>query len=212
MSDFTQHLLTTPASLAATMSALPNEGAVAFPLVDEAGCEKMLRATEQLNFRKSTPVVGSPGNEVQQDFTICMNFEEDTFLNDYQAAFEQQLNVAFELMSPQPYKTPFAFNDTAALRYYEGSAGISPHRDLVCFEGVIAILTLAGEAGFYICDDRDRTNAKRMEAKAGVMILMRGKNFAGIEERPFHFVEGVSKERVGYGLRYNVREPLDKAQ
>ncbi|OUS18625.1 hypothetical protein A9Q97_00695 [Rhodospirillales bacterium 47_12_T64] len=212
MSSFDSHLLTTPTTLAEMMSCLPQEGAVAFSLVDEDGCAKMLQATESLKFRDGTPVVGSPGNEVHQDFTICMNFEGKSALNDYQIAFEKQLNAAFELMAPQPYKTPFSFNDTAALRYHEGSTGISPHRDLVCFEAVIAILTLSGEAGFYICDDRDKTNAKRMEAKAGVMILMRGKNFAGIEERPFHFVEGITKERVGFGLRYNVREPRVRTQ
>ena len=212
MPPFAQHLMTTPASLAKAMEHLPIEGAIAFPMVDEAGCKKMLLATEDLTFRNGTPVVGSPGNEVRQDFTICMNFDGHSALTDYQIAFEQQLNAAFELMTPQPYKTPFAFNDTAALRYYEGSMGISPHRDLICFEAVIAILTLAGEAGFYICDDRNKTNATRMTAKAGVMILMRGKNFAGIEERPFHFVEGVSRARVGYGLRYNVKEPEVKVQ
>ncbi|MEH6630838.1 MAG: hypothetical protein V7776_08435 [Halopseudomonas aestusnigri] len=212
MPSFAKHLLTTPAFLATAMSRLPHEGAVAFPLVDDTGCEKMLKAIENLTFRKGTPVVGSPGNEVKQDFDICMNFDDKTALDDYQIAFEKQLNSAFEAITPQPYQTPFFFNDTAALRYYEGSKGISPHRDLVFFEAVIAILTLAGEAGFYICDDRDKTNATRLEAKAGVMILMRGKNFAGIEDRPFHFVDGVTKERVGYGLRYNVKEPKEKAQ
>ena len=212
MPSFNKHLISTPQLLADAMATLPQQGAVAFPLVDQTGCIKMLKATEELTFRNSTPVVGPPGKEVRQDFTISMNFEGKSVLYDYQIAFEKQLNDAFELMKPQPYKTPFVFNDTAALRYHEGSTGISPHRDLVCFEAVIAILTLSGKADFYICDDRDKTNSKRMTAEAGVMILMRGKNFAGIEQRPFHYVEGVTKERVGFGLRYDVREPKVKIQ
>lgn len=206
MAGFTQHLLTTPQDLAAAMARLPAEGAVAFPLVDEAGCTQMLAATETLPFRACRPVVGSPGNEVTQDFTISMTFEERTVLDDYQEAFEQQLNAAFEIMEPQPYPTPFAFNDKAVLRYAKGSDGISPHRDLLCFEALVAILTLKGSAGFYICDDREKTNSHRLAAEAGVMILMRGTNFAGIKERPFHYVEGVSEDRVGFGLRFNAKE------
>ncbi|MCZ4279330.1 hypothetical protein O4H49_00990 [Kiloniella laminariae] len=212
MPNFDSHLLTTPAVLAAEMARLPREGAVAFPLVDAEGCQKMLMATEGLSFRDGTPVVGSPGNEVTQDFRICMNFNEASALDDYQQSFEKQLNQAFQLMQPQPYPTPFSFNDRAVLHYSKGSTGISPHRDLVFFEAVIAILTLKGGAGFYICDDREKTNARRMNAEAGVMILMRGKNFAGLPDRPYHYVEGITRDRVGYGLRYNVREPEEKAR
>ncbi|WP_085908645.1 hypothetical protein [Kiloniella majae] len=212
MSDFAQHFLTSPHSLAQAMNLLPTEDAAAFPLVDSEGCKKMLAAVKELSFRASTPVVGPKGKEVEQDFQIAMNFDQPSVLDEYQTALEEQINQAFFLMQPSPYSQPFSFNDKAALIYKEGSKGITPHRDLLCFEAVIAILTLSGEAGFYICDDRERNNARKYTAEPGVMILMRGRNFAGIEERPYHYVEGVSKERVGYGLRYNVKEPAEKAR
>ncbi|WP_085904406.1 hypothetical protein [Kiloniella majae] len=212
MSDFAQHFLTSPHSLAQAMNLLPTEDVAAFPLVDSEGCEKMLAAVKELSFRACTPVVGPKGKEVEQDFQIAMNFDQPSVLDEYQTALEEQINQAFSLMQPSPYPQPFSFNDKAALIYKEGSKGITPHRDLLCFEAVIAILTLSGEAGFYICDDREKNNARRYTAEPGVMILMRGRNFAGIEERPYHYVEGVSKERVGYGLRYNLKEPTEKAR
>ncbi|WP_417432606.1 hypothetical protein [Kiloniella sp.] len=211
MPDFNPYLLTTPSSLAQAMKLLHTEGVAAFPLVNHDGCQKILAAVNNLPFRACTPVVGPKGKEVEQDFEIAMNFDHASILDDYQAAFEKQINQAFALMEPSPYPLPFSFNDKAALIYKEGSKGITPHRDLLCFEAVIAILTLSGEAGFYICDDREKNNARRYSAEPGVMILMRGRNFAGIEDRPYHYVEGVSKERVGYGLRYNVKEPVEKA-
>ncbi|WP_120496315.1 hypothetical protein [Kiloniella sp. EL199] len=212
MSDFTQHLLTSPHSLAQAMKLLPKEGVAAFPLVDQTGCQKMLAAVNHLPFRACTPIVGPKGKEVEQDFEIAMNFDQPSILDDYQTALEKQINQAFALMQPSPYPLPFSFNDKAALIYKEGSKGITPHRDLLCFEAVIAILTLSGEAGFYVCDDREKNNARHYAAEPGVMILMRGRNFSGIEERPYHYVEGISKERVGYGLRYNVKEPTEKAR
>ncbi len=211
MPDFNPYLLTTPSSLAQAMKLLPTEGVAAFPLVNHECCQKMLAAVNNLPFRACTPVVGPKGKEVEQDFEIAMNFDQASILDDYQAAFEKQINQAFALMEPSPYALPFSFNDKAALVYKEGSKGITPHRDLLCFEAIIAILTLSGEAGFYICDDREKNNSRRYSAEPGVMILMRGRNFAGLEERPYHYVEGVSKERIGYGLRYNVKEPVEKA-
>lgn len=211
MPDFNSYLLTTPDSMAQAMKLLPTDGVAAFPMVSHTGCQKMLAAVNELPFRASTPVVGPKGKEVEQDFQIAMNFDQLGILDDYQTALEAQINQAFSLMQPSPYPLPFSFNDKAALIYKEGSKGITPHRDLLCFEAVIAILTLSGEAGFYICDDREKSNTRRYTAEPGVMILMRGRNFAGIEERPYHYVEGVSKERVGYGLRYNVKEPVEKA-
>ena len=203
-----KYILSTPESLAATLNDLPAHGAVSISVLDGAACEGLLQEAEQLDFRRCQDVIGDGVKAVTQDFSISLNFSGESKLDEFAAAFERQLNQAFELIDPQPFPTPFHFNDRAMLIYEEDSTGISPHRDLVCFHGVVAILTLAGEADFYICDDRHKINSRHFKASQGEMIIMRGVNYDGLDTRPFHYVDNVSSRRVGFGLRYNATGSL----
>ena len=201
----TRLLLSTTESLIETLEKLPAEGAAALRILDDEGCDILLQEANNLKYRECSPVVGTGDRAVTQDFDIALNFTDSTRLDEFAAAFERQFNAALEAMSPQPYPTPVHFNDRAMLRYPQGSTGISPHQDLKRFEAVVAILTLEGTGDFYICEDRQKTNSQLIRAERGIMILMRGTHYAGIEHRPFHYVENLSKGRVGFGLRYDVK-------
>lgn len=198
-------LISTPEKLANAMAGLPGMGAVALPVLGVEGCELLLKSVEQLDFRACKPIVGKGDDAVSQDFSISLNFPDEVIIDNFSSAFERQINKAFELMAPQPEPTPYHFNDRAALVYEADSTGISPHRDLVCFEGIIAILTLKGQADFCVCADRNKLDSIRLSAEPGVMIIMRGNHYAGIAERPFHYVENVRSQRIGLGLRYNAK-------
>lgn len=203
-----EYLLSNPEGMAKALEDLPTQGAVSISLLNENACNILLQEAEKLEFRRCRDVIGDGEKAVTQDFSISLNFSKKSRLDEFAAAFERQLNKAFEIINPQPFPTPFHFNDRAMLIYEKDSTGISPHRDLVCFHGVVAILTLVGEADFYICDDRHKTNSRHFKASQGEMIIMRGVNYAGMDDRPFHYVENVNSRRVGFGLRYNATDSL----
>ena len=201
-------VLSTTDSMAAAVAQMAEDGAATVPMLDGRGCSLLLEATEQLNYRACAPVVGTGEKTVTQDFDISLNFREKTRLDDFSAAFERQVNEALRRLPLCPCQHPFYFNDRVVLRYPQGSRGISPHRDLKRFEGIIAILTLSGRGDFYICTDRHKTNRRLFRAEPGLMILMRGANCGA--GRPFHYVEKIEKGRVAFGLRYDARLSQDK--
>ncbi|WP_420546701.1 hypothetical protein [Curvivirga sp.] len=181
------------------------KGAGALTVLDEEGFALLLEEARKLSFRTCLNTVGAGEKAVTQDFKISLNFPDETRLDEFAAAFERQLNEAFAELSECPVRLPYHFNDRAMLIYEAGSTGISPHKDHKCFEGVVAILTLTGSADFYICDDRDKRNSILLPARSGVMIMMRGANYLGMD-RPFHYVENITEERYGFGLRFNAKE------
>lgn len=181
------------------------KGAGALQVLDDEGCAILLEEARRLSYRECANIIGQGEKAVTQDFKISLNFPDETKLDEFSASFERQLNAGFAALSESPVDLPFHFNDRAMVIYEEGSTGISPHKDHLCFEGVVAILTLTGQADFYICNDRNKNNSIHFAAKAGVMIMMRGANYLGLE-RPFHYVENVTAQRYGFGLRYNAKE------
>lgn len=198
-------LLSSLKEMTDALECLRREPAVPLRVLDEEGCARLREAVGKLEFRACSPVVNRGEQAVTQDFEISLNFPMETELDLFAAAFERQFNKALESLSPQPYPTPLYFNDRAVLRYPEGSSGISPHQDLLRFECVVAIITLEGQGDFYCCDDRLKSNSQKITASPGVMILMRGNRYADFQNRPFHYVEGLEKGRISFGLRYNAR-------
>jgi len=188
-----------------SLADVATKGAGALQVLDKDGCALLLEEAQNLSYRECAKVIGAGEKAVSQDFKISLNFGDNTRLDEFSAAFERQLNGAFEALTEKPVDLPFHFNDRAMLIYEEGSTGISPHMDYICFEGVVAILTLSGSADFYICDNRDKQNSILFEARPGVMIMMRGANYLGLS-RPYHYVENISAKRYGFGLRYNAKD------
>ena len=90
-----------------------------------------------------------------------------------------------------------------AQRYAPGARGISPHRDHLRYQGLVAILTLAGQARFLLCKDRAGTDPQVVPIPAGSLLLLRAPGFAGRQDRPYHALEAVTQERLSLGLRYD---------
>ena len=196
------------ADVAAMNNALldmETSGASALPFLSEEGCKFLVGEMQKLEFRAARDWVGEGKKAVRQDFSIALNFDQHTGLDYYAAAFEEMINEALVSIVPTPCALPLRFNDRAAQIYEVGSEGISPHRDLVAFEGVVAILTLQGEADFFVAKDRLKSDPKLLKAQQGVVILMRGMNYAGNAERPYHYVENIRSRRLSFGLRFNAR-------
>lgn len=99
-----------------------------------------------------------------------------------------------------------SLNSIAVHRYWEGSLGITPHRDESGFVNLISVFVLSGTARFYICGARDQYRPQRIRASwhpgAGDLILLRApRSDAEHAWRPLHGVGPVTAERYTITFR-----------
>ncbi len=195
------------AELAAALARLAAEEAICLSLLPAEERLRLCAATEGLSFRAATPVIGTGERQVRQDFEVCTNIPDDSPLWACGAAIARLVAAALATLDPPPLAAPPRFNDLIVQRYPVGSAGITPHRDHINYEGLVAIVTLAGRARFFICPDRSGREAREVPMPAGSLLLMRAPGFAGRRDRPFHMLSEVTETRVSLGLRHDARAP-----
>jgi hypothetical protein len=113
---------------------------------------------------------------------------------------EEVLNVIFP---PEVLDGPIKFNNFSLRKYPPQMDDIAPpHRDYLRYQNVIALWVLEGPSNFYVCKDLEKTAAQEIKTtEVGQLILMRATGYAGIVERPYHFVGPNETERVTFGLR-----------
>lgn len=198
-------LLASAEEIAGLIARLGSEDAGSIPLLDEAERCQLIEAAKPLPFRRANSMVGEGERAVWQDFDVCTTIPSDNSLWDFAFGVDALLKEAQARLDPSPVPKSFCVNDLILQRYAPGSRGITPHRDHLCYEGVIAIVTLSGSARFFVCADRSGMGADEVDMPAGSLLLMRASGFAGRRDRPFHFVRDVSDERISLGLRHDVR-------
>jgi len=179
------------------------EDAASLPLLDLPARRRLTAATARLAFRPAIPTVGEGANVVYQEFELCMTFPPTSLFVGFASALERLVDAALARLPSPPVRRPFRFNDLVVQRYERGALGITAHRDHIRYEGLIALIPLSGTARFFVCADRAGTAAREIPAPPGSLILMRGPDFAGRRDRPFHFVRDISKRRLSLGLRYD---------
>jgi len=175
------------------------------PLLDAAACAILAEDCAALPFRQARPLVGETGREVAQDFEICAAVPPDNPLWAFTADLEALLRAALAPIEPPLLARPLRLNDLVVQRYAAGSSGITPHRDHVRYEGLVAVVTLAGAARFYTCADRAGTAPRERPMPPGSLVLMRAPGFAGRTDRPFHALSDVTEARLSLGLRHDTR-------
>lgn len=193
----------TPAAVASTIERLAVEDAASLPLLDLPARRRLTAATARLSFRPATPVIGAGANAVHQQFELCMTFPPASLFVSFASALERLVDAALACLSPPPVDRPFRFNDLIVQRYAPGGLGITAHRDHLRYEGLIAVIPLSGAARFFVCADRGGHAAREVPAPPGSLVLMRGPGYAGRRDRPFHFVQDVTRRRLSLGLRYD---------
>ncbi len=150
-------------------------------------------------------MIGAGEREVRQDFEICMPVPDGSLFHACRDALERLLAQTLDVMPAPPLEAPPRLNDLVVQRYPAGSLGITPHRDHLSYRDLVAIVTLAGQARFFVSSDRSGKDAREVPIPPGSLLLMRAPGFAGRDDRPFHFLNDVSEERVCLGLRHDVR-------
>ena len=211
MTDQTDHFTpgfrVAPEALAAALERLPAEDLVSLPLLDRAARQRLSGATAHLAFRRARPVVGEGERAVHQDFVICMDVPWRSLLWRFAAALEQDINAGLRLCGTPLLAPRFHINDLAIQRYERGSRGITPHRDHVRYDGLVAVIPLSGAARFCLCPDRSGRDARELPSAPGSLLLMRAPGFADRRDRPFHFVADITRRRLSLGLRHDNRQP-----
>ena len=74
------------------------------------------------------------------------------------------------------------------------SGGIGIHRDALRYQGLVFIITLAGESRFCLCDDREGNGARPLDDSPGRLTILSAPGFNGRDgeaARPLHFVDQV---------------------
>lgn len=195
------------AVLARAIVRLEHEDALAVPWLDRAARVALVETTRALPFRKARPLVGEGERVVHQDFDICMPVPEGHALHTLRCASERALQEALAALGPTVLGEPFLLNDLVVQRYPPRSAGITPHRDHLRYVGLVAIVLLAGDGAFSVCDDRGGAGERAIEALPGDLILMRAPGLFGRRDRPFHQMKAVTRERITVGLRHDSAKP-----
>ncbi len=192
-------------ALAGALARLDVEHAVSLPLLGARDRRRLIGATTRLRYRPAVPVIGAGANAVRQDFELCMAIPGRSLLRAFAAALEGLLNAALDRLEHQPLGHPLRLNDAIVQRYPKGSFGITAHRDHLRYQGLVALVTLSGAARFCLCDDRAGRGARELPCPPGHLLLMRAPGFGGRRDRPFHFLDRVTRPRLSLGLRHDAR-------
>ncbi|MDA9009496.1 hypothetical protein N9K16_06015 [Alphaproteobacteria bacterium] len=192
---------TTPSLLADLLDRLKGSEAVATKILSEKQRLTLLAATEGLNYRAASAVVGEAENRVFQDFGLCMDFSTASPFRSASDGISQLVQQANQLLTHQPLPPQFHFNDLIVQRYRQSSQGMSPHRDHIRYTQLVALIILNGTADFSICADRSAANNKIINSNPGDVILMLAPGFSGDDKRPFHQVSNIVGARHTVGLR-----------
>ncbi len=197
--------LVVPGALTEALVRLEAAPAVSLPLLSARARRRLIGATSRLRYRPATPAIGTGANAVHQDFELCMAIPERSLLRAFAATLEALLNAALVRMKPSPLAGPLHLNDTIVQRYPAGSSGITAHRDHLRYRDLVALVTLSGAARFCLCGDRAGANARELPCPPGHLLLMRAPGFGGGRDRPFHFLDRVTRPRLSLGLRHDTR-------
>ena len=187
-------------AMAHALERVARDGAAALPLLAPAACRPFIDSSADLAFRHARPVIGEGERAVRQDFDICLSIPRPHGLWQLTQAVERLIGDALAVMAAPPLEA-LPLNDLVLQRYPPGACGITPHRDHVRYVGLVAIVQLSGDGRFGLCADRSGAGARAIEAGPGDAILMRAPGFAGAKGRPFHFLDGITRERYSLGMR-----------
>ena len=196
-------LTASPAALAQAIQACADEGASCVPVLHRSECRRLAEAARQLTWRPARPVVGEGERQVFQDFELTQHFPAEGPYRAVARLIDEALAAAARRIGGDVLPKGFRINDLILQRYPAGSRGITPHRDHLRYRGLVALVIVAGDGRFCLCEDRLGAGAREIPAGPGDLLLMRAPGLAGSPERPFHFLDRITVERLSFGLRWD---------
>jgi len=195
----------TPRSLAHALARLEAADALSVPLLEDGARRRLMRAAARLPYRPACPVIVDGARAVYQEFDLCADLPLESPFHGLARALEDLLAQALARLDTPPLAVAPRLNDLIVQRYPRGALGITPHRDHIRYEGLVAIVPLCGAAHFFVCADRSGRAPRPVPAPPGHLLLMRAPGFAGRRDRPFHAVRDITVRRLTVGLRHDTR-------
>ena len=159
------------------LDQLAEEGrlGVSLPFFSPDEITMLIRQATRLPMRKARAKVGAPGREVPQDFDICFPAPREDALDHLAVLLEAAVAHAAVPVGI----SGFMLNDAAVQHYHKGSGGIGIHRDALRYQGLVFIITLAGESRFCLCDDREGNGARPLDDSPGRLTILSAPGFNG---------------------------------
>ncbi|MBO68267.1 MAG: hypothetical protein CL398_08130 [Acidiferrobacteraceae bacterium] len=185
-----------------SIKQLSLQKSIAIPCLDEKERLSFIAAADSLNYRPAKSITGSPNAPVYQDFELCYDLPPTNIFWNLACFLESYVRRTLKNLDIVRHSN-FRFNDLIVQRYLPGCAGITPHRDHLKYEILVAIIVLSGDGNFIVCDDRAGAGSEIIKALPGDLLLMLAPGLPSSEIRPFHYVSGISKTRRTVGLRYD---------
>lgn len=196
-----ERFMSGPDEVAAALDALDIEDAVSLPLLDESARRRLLAAATSAAYRPARAEIGSGDSLVRQNMDVCADFADSSPFHDFTRRFQALVRAAAARLGQNPFQGVLCLDDLVLQRYEPGPMGITAHRDSLRYINVAALFTLAGEARFALCDDRDGCASRDIDSAPGTVILLRAPGFRGTNRRPFHLVSDIRSVRYSFGLR-----------
>lgn len=192
---------TSPETLGRAVKILQHIRSISIPILTDDFRRELLDEAKQYPLRSARNTVGKGANRVHQDMLLQDQLTEQSLFNELVVEFQKLFDEAVDSLGL--FSSKVVFNDVMIQMYAPGSGGITPHRDRTDYRHIICLFVLEGYGRFYISGDRNKTNQLEITNLPGDVLLMPGPGFAGLEERPFHYLEDISEERWIFGLRHD---------
>jgi hypothetical protein len=179
-------------------------GAVSIPLLQEKPRLALLKEMKLFSFTPEQGVFGKGENTVVKAFSSFESFSPNSLYLKLVAAFQTLIANKLADLPVYPLSSQLDFNSAVLQCYQPGKLGISPHRDWRSAINLVCIFNIDGIGDFYLCSDRQGTNAVKIATKPGNVIFLRAPGFLSSENRPFHYVANIRSMRYSFSLRQRI--------
>ncbi|HAG83325.1 MAG TPA: hypothetical protein DCL61_19820 [Cyanobacteria bacterium UBA12227] len=186
------------------IETLSSTDAVSIPLLREEPRLALLQETKFLRFIPEHGVVGKGENTVVKAFSSFECFSPNSLYLKLVAAFQTMLDKQLAGLPVYPFSSQLYFNSRVLQCYQPGKLGVSPHRDWRSAINLVCIFNIGGMGDFYLCSDRQGTNAVQIATKPGNVIFLRAPGFLSSQNRPFHYVANIRSIRYSFSLRQRI--------
>lgn len=176
-------------------------GAACTRVLNENFRQSLLREAEGYRYTPEQEIVGSGDRVVRQQLSSFDAFADTSGYLLLRNAFQALLDRSLATSGLYPFTIPLRFNSMVLQKYGSGSLGITPHRDNIRYVNLICIFLIGGEGKFHSCTDRSGEASRQIPAQPGDVIIMRGRGFSGMRDRPFHYITDIRRTGYSFGLR-----------
>lgn len=184
---------------------LAGVGACSVPVLDEPDRRRLLGEARRYEYRPREEVVG----KVRQQLATFDELPPDSGFFALRDELRAALDASLARLARYPFETRLRFDELVLQRYDPGSIGITPHRDRTAYVNLVCVVTLAGDARFYVTADRSGREPHPLDARAGTAVLMRAPGFRPERPRPYHAVDRVRGPRLVVALRQRARSSTE---